>query len=62
MAENASRKRERTLEPDALEYLHGCLGQFTELARQLISRSPLQPRPVVFTKADIIGDIKITHR
>jgi hypothetical protein len=62
MAENAARKRERTSEPDALEYLYGCLGQFTELAAQLIGRSPLQPRPVVFTKEDIIGDIKVTRR
>jgi hypothetical protein len=44
-----------------LQYLHGCLGQFTELAAQLISRSPLQPRVVVFTKEDIIGDIKVTR-
>ena len=60
MAENSGRKRERASEPDALEYLHTCLCQFTELAAQLIPRSPLQPRMVILTKADIIGDIKIT--
>jgi hypothetical protein len=62
MAENASRKRERTSEPDALEYLHTCLCQFTEVAAQLLNRSPLQPRPVVITEADIIGKIKVTSR
>jgi len=62
MAENSGRKRERSSEPDALEYLHTCLCQFTELATQLIQRSPLQPRPVVITKADIFGDIKVTYR
>ena len=43
MAENASRKRERSLEPDALEYLHTTLCQFTELA-ELLSRSPFPVR------------------
>ncbi|KAA6457554.1 hypothetical protein DYQ86_22255 [Acidobacteria bacterium AB60] len=62
MAKNASRKRERTSEPDALEYLHTCLCQFTELAAQLLNRSPLQPRPVVITEADVIGEIKVTPR
>jgi hypothetical protein len=61
MAENAARKRDRTTEPDALEYLHTCLCQFTELAAKLIHRSPLEPRPVVLTKEDIIGEIKITR-
>lgn len=61
MAENSARKRERSSEPDALEYLHGCLGQFTELAAQLIGRSPLPPRPVVITQDDIIGAIKVTR-
>jgi len=59
MVENAGRKRTRISEPDALEYLHTCLCQFTELAAQLLSRSPLQPRPVVLTEADIIGEIKV---
>jgi hypothetical protein len=62
MAENAGRKRERSTEPDALEYLHTCLCQFTEVATQLIRRSPIAPRPVVITKADIIGEIKVTSR
>lgn len=62
MALNARRKRERSTEPDALEYLHGCLCQFTDLAAGLIRRSPLAPRPVVLTKEDIIGDIKVTYR
>jgi hypothetical protein len=62
MALNAGRKRERTSEPDALEYLHGCLDRFTSLAARLIHRSPLAPRPVIITKDDIIGEMKITCR
>lgn len=62
MAENASRKRERSSEPDALEYLHTSLCQFTELAAELLRRSPLPPRPVMITEADVIGEIKVTRR
>lgn len=62
MAQNAGRKRVRAEEPDALEYLYTCLCQFTDLASQLIRRSPRQTRPVVLTKAEIIGDIKVTRR
>jgi hypothetical protein len=54
------RKRERSTEPDALEYLHGCLYRFTDLAARLMCRSPLAPRPVIITKQDIIGDIKVS--
>lgn len=62
MALNAGRKRERPSEPDALEYLHGCLCQFTDLAAGLIGRPPLAPLTLVFTKQNIIGDIKVTYR
>ena len=62
MALNAGRKRERSSDPDALEYLHSCLYRFTDLAARLISRSPLAPRPIIITKQDIIGDIKMTYR
>ena len=62
MTLNAGRKRERSREPDALEYLHGCLCRFTDLAAGLIGRSPLAPLPLVITKEDIIGDIKVTSR
>jgi hypothetical protein len=62
MALNAGRKRERSTEPDALEYLHGCLYRFTDLAARLMRRSPLAPRPVVITKQDVIGDIKVSYR
>jgi hypothetical protein len=61
MAENSGRKRERASEPDAMEYLHTCLCQFTDLAAQLLNRSPLPPRPVTITKADIIGEIKVSR-
>jgi hypothetical protein len=60
---NAARPRthNRAKEPDALEYLHGCLCQLTELATRLISRSPIAPEPLVLTKEDIIGEIKIIN-
>ncbi len=62
MAINAGRKRERTTEPDALEYLHASLCRFNDLAGRLLGRSPIAPRTVVITKEDIIGEIKITRR
>lgn len=62
MAVSAVRKRERSSEPDALEYLHSCLLRFTDLAARLIHRSPLAPQPIVITKQDIIGDIKVSYR
>jgi hypothetical protein len=52
-------KSDRAKEPDALEYLHGRLCQLTDLAMRLIARSPIAPKPIVLTKDDIIGDIKI---
>jgi hypothetical protein len=55
------RTHDRTKEPDALEYLHGCLCQLTELATRLVSRSPIAPQPIVLTKEDIIGEIKISN-
>jgi len=52
-------KHDRTKEPDALEYLHGCLCQLTELAMRLIARSPVAPEPIALTRDEIIGEIKI---
>lgn len=62
MVQNASRTRERSNEPDALEYLHNCLCRFTDLATRLIQRSPLAPQVVVLTKEDIIGEITVNQR
>jgi hypothetical protein len=57
---NASRsRRDRAVDPDALEYLHSSLDRFVELATLLLSRSPIVPTPVSVT-ADISGDIKWT--
>ena len=61
IAAETVRKRERTKEPDALEYLHNCLGQLTDLAERLVSRSPVAPQPMTFGKDDIIGEIKISR-
>lgn len=38
------RQRERSKEPDALEYLHRCLDDFARLAELLIKRSPIAPK------------------
>jgi len=43
MALNAGRKREQSTEPDALEYLHGCLCRFTALAARLSKYPPAEP-------------------
>ncbi|HEY2495651.1 MAG TPA: hypothetical protein VGK24_01170 [Candidatus Angelobacter sp.] len=45
----ASRRHERGLEPDALEYLHDCINRFGELAAKMIARSPTPPKPIHIT-------------
>lgn len=45
----ASRRHERGLEPDALEYLHDCINRFGELAAKMIARSPVPPQPIRIT-------------
>ena len=55
------RKRDRAKEPDALEYLHGRLCELTDLAARLILRSPIAPEPIVFSKDDIIGEVRIVQ-
>ena len=50
MAEANAGKHDRAQEPDALEYLHGCLCQLTEFSTRLVSRSPIAPQPIVLTK------------
>ena len=52
-------KPDRAKEPDALEYLHGCLCRLTDFAMRLIARSPVAAEPITLTKDDIIGEIKI---
>jgi hypothetical protein len=39
------RRHDRSMEPDALEYLHRCMDQFVELSLKLVSRSPVAPKP-----------------
>jgi hypothetical protein len=56
----SSRRHQRTSEPDALDYLHGCLHQFAELALTLVARSPIVPEPIHIGPEDIIGGIKVT--
>jgi hypothetical protein len=54
LAKAVRRRHDRAREPDALEYLHGCLDQMTGLASKLIARSPVEPRMLHFTEKDII--------
>jgi wyosine [tRNA(Phe)-imidazoG37] synthetase (radical SAM superfamily) len=55
----ALRRHDRATEPDALEYLHGCLNRFADFASILVSRSPLAPKPIVITPEDIIGEVRV---
>jgi hypothetical protein len=48
----AQRRHERSLEPDALEYLHDCINRFGELAAKIIARSPVSPKPIRITPRD----------
>ncbi len=57
-----ARKHDRAKEPDAFEYLHCRLCQFTDLATRLILRSPIAPEPIVLSKDDIIGEVRVIHR
>lgn len=57
----AARRHDRAKEPDALQYLHSCLCQLTDLAARLVGRSPIAPRPIVLTKDDIIGKVEVTQ-
>jgi hypothetical protein len=52
-------KPDRAKDPDAPEYLHGCLCQLTDIATRLVARSPVAPEPIALTKDDIIGEIKV---
>jgi hypothetical protein len=58
---HGERKHDRAKEPDALEYLHGRLSEFTNLAIRLVARSPVAPQPINLTKDDIIGEIKVSR-
>jgi hypothetical protein len=56
----SSRRHQRSSEPDALDYFHGCINQFAELALTLVARSPILPKPIHIGPGDIIGGIKVT--
>lgn len=62
MASHAARKRDRSKEPDALDYLHNCLCMLTDLSSRLIARSPIPPKMLVLTEEDIKGDFKFSYR
>jgi len=56
------RQHDRGREPDALEYLHGCLNQLAELALKLTARSPMAPKPIHLTAEDMVGGVRISRR
>lgn len=58
LLEASKRRADRSIDPDALEYLHLILNQFAELAMTLIALSPLAPAPIHFGAEDIIGEIQ----
>lgn len=53
------RQPDRKNEPDALDYLANCFDQMVGIAEGLLDNSPIEPREIHLTKADIIGEIKI---
>lgn len=60
MIAGVRRRRDRTLEPDALDYLHRCINLFGDLALKLISRLPITPRTIEMGPDDIVGEIRVT--
>ena len=44
---------------DCLQYAHEVIAKLTCLSLKVLSLSPVSPQEIHFTKADIIGDIKI---
>ncbi len=62
IAASTGKRPSRETEPDALYYLHASLQQMSLLAEQLIQRSPIAPKILQLTEADIIGPIKIIRR
>jgi len=62
LAAASTGRHDRSSEPDALEYLHGCLNQLAGLSRELVKRSPIAPKPIELTKEDIIGEISVSRR
>ena len=60
LAAASMRRRDRTVEPDALEYLHACLNQLADLSAKLIARSPLPPESIRMNAQDIVGEFTST--
>ena len=60
LGEASRGRRDRAVDPDALEYLHSSLNNFVEFATALINRSPTVPIPISLTADNIIDDIKWT--
>ena len=59
LAAASARKHDRRCEPDALEYLHGCIDDFAKLALKLVPRSPVAPRPIRIGPEDLVGPVQV---
>jgi hypothetical protein len=58
MAAASARKHDRASEPDALEYLHGCIDQIAVLSVALTDRSPIAAKPIQIGPEDLIGTVR----
>ncbi len=58
----SSRRHNRILDPDALDYLHGCINLFAELSGRLLARSPVPPKPIRIGPEDMIGGIRAARK
>lgn len=59
---SCGRKPQRNSEPDALDYLSGCLAKMAELADTLSLRSPIEARPIEIHIDDLIGGLQVTKQ
>jgi hypothetical protein len=59
LAEATARPRQRASDPDALEYLHGCVDKFARFSEALVIRSPIAPRRIEIHPEDLRGPVRV---
>jgi hypothetical protein len=59
LAAASSRRHNRGSEPDALEYLHGCIDKFAQLSQVFAGRSPIAPKPIQIGPDDLRGPVRV---
>jgi hypothetical protein len=57
-----ARKSDKALEPDALEYLHGCLDRFADISRKCVAKSPVEPKMIHLGPEDMIGGLRVNRQ